>query len=156
MHWRSSTLTIGLLACALGCLPARSARAALGGDAAGIDQDAARLQGALSFRDQPPCRLAEIDAGNGVLVREYINDNGVVFAVAWTGPVMPDLQVLLGSRYAAYAAALAALPSPGLHRSLSVTAADAIVDAGGHLRAYSGRAYLPALLPAGVTAAELR
>jgi hypothetical protein len=30
-----------------------------------------------------------------------------------------------------------------------------IVESGGHLRAYAGRAYLPALVPAGVPAADL-
>jgi hypothetical protein len=54
-----------------------------------------------------------------------------------------------------YATALAALNHPGLHRSLRVALPELIVESGGHLRAYAGRAYLPALVPAGVPAADL-
>jgi len=99
--------------------------------------------------------IQEINADTGVRVREYLNRDGVVFAVSWAGPVLPDLQRLLGTHFAAYTTALAALDHPGLHRSVRVASSDLVVESGGHLRAYAGRAYLPALIPAGVSAAEL-
>jgi hypothetical protein len=132
------------------------ARAALGGDAASVLADGAELHGAVHADDRPLYSLQEITADSGMRVREYLNRDGVVFAVSWSGPVMPNLQHLLGTHFEAYTAALAALNHPGLHRSVRVASADLVVESGGHLRAYAGRAYLPLAVPAGVPTAELR
>jgi hypothetical protein len=93
---------------------------------------------------------------NGVHVREFMTPDGVVFAVAWDGPVPPDLRSLLGTSFAAYARALAALNHPGLQRSLRIASPDLVVETAGHLRAYRGRAYLPALIPDGTPTEALR
>ena len=66
---------------------------------------------------------------------------------------MPDLQKLLGASYQTYTTAVAAENHPGLKRPLRIATSDLVVESDGHMRAYSGRAYLPALIPAG-TAAE--
>ena len=55
----------------------------------------------------------------------------------------------------AYAAALAQWKYRGLQRGTRITTSDLVVEAGGHLRAYRGRAYLPALIPAGMTVVDL-
>ncbi len=142
----------------LGASPLQSglARAALGGDAAGVSTDAAQLHGALNSASGRLFDIEEITADSGMRVREFLNQGGVVFAVSWSGPVMPDLQQLLGAHYAEYCAALAALNHPGLHRSVRVASPNLVVESGGHLRAYAGRAYLPASIPAGVAAVDLR
>jgi len=132
-----------------------SAHAALGGDAASVPADAAELHGAVNTEIRQQYEIQEISAEAGMRVREYLTRDGVVFAVSWSGPVLPDLQRLLGTHYAEYAAALKGLTSPGLHRSVRVASSELIVESGGHLRAYAGHAYLPALIPAGVSAAEL-
>ncbi|HME41019.1 MAG TPA: DUF2844 domain-containing protein [Steroidobacteraceae bacterium] len=137
-------------------LGANPARAALGGDAASVLADGAELHGSVYAATLPLYDLQEITADSGMHVRQYLNRDGVVFAVSWTGPVPPNLQHLLGAHYAAYTAALAALNHPGLHRSVRVASADLVVESGGHLRAYGGRAYLPLAVPAGVPTAELR
>jgi hypothetical protein len=89
-------------------------------------------------------------------VREYLNRDGIVFAVAWSGPAMPDLQRLLGPYFEEYTTALTSLKSPGLHRSVRIASSGLVVESEGHLRAYAGRAYLPALVPGGVSVADLR
>jgi hypothetical protein len=132
-----------------------SARAGLGGDAASTLADGSDLHGVVNTISLPLYAVQEITADSGLRVREYVNRDGVVFAVSWTGPVLPDLQRLLGTHYVEYTTALAALNHPGLHRSLRVALPGLIVESGGHLRAYAGRAYLPALVPAGVPAADL-
>jgi hypothetical protein len=149
--------TPALLFAVLGITPlwVGSARAALGGDAASVPADAAGLHGAVHTEIRQQYDIQEISAEAGMRVREYLGGDGVVFAVSWSGPVMPDLQQLLGAHFAEYTAALKALPRPGLHRSVRVASSTLIVESGGHLRAYSGRAYLPALIPAGVSAAEI-
>ena len=132
------------------------ARAGLGSDAADILIDSAQMQGVIKLVSREQYDVQEITtAETGMRVREYVNRDGLVFAVSWDGPVMPDLRQLLGSHYAAYTEALAALTHRGL-RSVRVASSELVVEWGGHMRAYSGRAYLPILVPPGVPVAELR
>ena len=69
---------------------------------------------------------------------------------------MPNLQSLLGVNFSGYATALAAVTQRGLRRSLRIATPGVVVETGGHLRAYSGRAYLPASIPAGTSVSDLR
>ncbi len=132
------------------------AHADLGGDAASVATDAAALQGVVHSTPMQQYDILEITSGNGMRLREFQNRSGVVFAVAWSGPVMPDLQRLLGANYSTYATSVATQNHPGLKRPLRVVTPDLVVQSEGHMRAYSGRAYLPALIPAGTSAADLR
>jgi hypothetical protein len=132
------------------------AQAALGGDAASVASDAASLLGVTRATPLQQYDIEEITSGNGMRLREYINRGGVVFAVAWSGPAMPDLQKLLGASYKAYTAALASESRSGLKRPLRIATSDLVVESDGHMRAFSGRAYLPALIPAGTSATDLR
>jgi hypothetical protein len=131
-------------------------RAGLGSDAASVLADAAELQGVVNTEIRQQYDIQEITAETGMRVREFLNRDGIVFAASWSGPVLPDLQRLLGTHFTDYTKALAALNHPGLHRSVRVTSSELVVESDGHLRAFAGRAYLPALIPAGVSVAELR
>jgi len=142
--WAVTSLWVGL------------AHASLGGDAASVQADADELHGRVQPQPQGPFEIQEIVTDNGMQVREFLNRAGVVFAVAWQGPVMPDLQQLLGAQFPAYTAALAAQERPGLHRPVRVAIADLVVESEGHLRAYVGRGYLPTLVPTGVSIGQLR
>jgi hypothetical protein len=132
------------------------ARAGLGNDAADVLIDSAQMQGVVKSESLQQYDVQVITTETGMRVSEYLNRVGIVFAVTWAGPVPPDLQRLLGSHYADYTTALAALNHPGLHRAVRIESSGLVVESGGHMRAYSGRAYLPALMPAGVAAADLR
>jgi len=88
-------------------------------------------------------------------VREFLNENGSVFAVSWTGPVLPDLRHLMGAHFAEYAVAPGGLEHPGLQRSVRVAMADLIVESGGASAGIYGRAYLPDLIPPGVSVSDL-
>jgi hypothetical protein len=147
----------GMLALvAMNALWAGPACAGLGSDAAGVVADGAELHGALSSTSLPQYEIDEITTDTGMRVREYLGRDGVVFAVSWSGPVLPDLQRLLGTHYVEYTTALAALTRPGLHRSVRIASSELVVESGGHLRAYAGRAYLPTRVPAGISTADLR
>lgn len=147
-----------LLLLFVGLLPpwAGAAHAGLGGDRAGVLADAAQLQGIVNSMSLQQYDIQEITTAAGMRVREYLNRDGGVFAVSWAGPWLPDLQRLLGTHFEEYTQALAALNHPGLQRSVRVTLPDLVVESGGHLRAYAGRARLTALIPAGVSVADLR
>jgi hypothetical protein len=154
MHYRSIKRAV-LLSIIGTPLCVGSAHAGLGGDVAGALADGSEMHGVVNSITLAKYDIEEITADTGMRMREYVNRDGVVFAVSWAGPVLPDLQRLLGAHYVEYTTALAALNHPGLHRSLRMALPELIVESSGHLRAYAGRAYLPALVPAGVPAADL-
>jgi len=89
-------------------------------------------------------------------VREYLTPSGVVFAVAWNGLVHPDLKVLLGSYDEEYRSALCRQPRKYGQRQAQVKSERMIVETWGHMRNLQGRAYLPALVPEGVSLYEIR
>jgi hypothetical protein len=132
------------------------ARASLGGDEASVAADAAELHGVARATPMAQYDIEEITSDSGIRVREFLNRDGIVFAVTWNGPLVPNLRTLLGSSFDNYIKGLGALKHPGTRRSLRVAAGDLVVESGGHMRAFGGRAYLPPLIPAGTSAADLR
>lgn len=82
---------------------------------------------------------------SGTTVQEFVDGSGVVFAVSWSGPFLPDLKELLGTHFDAMAA-----QGPGAqHARLALKTADAVIVSTGRMGAFEGRAWLPARLPAG-------
>jgi hypothetical protein len=98
----------------------------------------------------------EIKAPGGTVVNEYVSPAGRVFAVAWHGPFVPDMQQILGAYFQQYSAALQSQPRHYGHRPLNIQEPGLVVQTGGHMRAYSGRAYVPEMLPQGVKADEIK
>lgn len=146
-------LLFTLMAAALGS--ATPALAALGGDVSSVEADRASLKGALTgFTTVGAYGVHELTTTSGVHVREYVA-GGKVFAVSWQGPVIPDLRQVLGAYYATYAQAAAA-PHAGSHRHLKVEQPGLVVESNGHMRAFYGRAWDPALLPANFSVADIR
>ncbi len=92
---------------------------------------------------------------SGTHVREYVAPDGRVFALTWNGPTLPDLKALLGKYFDTMAAESAKAPRAG-RSSLGINLPEVVINSGGHMRAFAGNAWIPAELPAGFTAAELR
>lgn len=95
-----------------------------------------------------------VQTDTGVIVTEYANAAGTVFALTWRGPVMPDLQQFFGDYFAQFRAAPPAA-APSLN-ARSVHAPDLRVRIGGHMRAFFGVAWVPSLVPAGFDPARLQ
>ena len=131
----------------------RWARAALGGDAATVAADQAHINGKLVVRSTPKYTVHEIEAPSGTVVREFASPAGTVFGVAWSGPTMPDLRQVLGPYFERYLAAVAQRPMRG---PVSIEQPGLVVQSGGHMRAFSGRAYVPEAVPQGVAVDEIR
>jgi hypothetical protein len=91
----------------------------------------------------------------GTHVREYIAANGIVFAVAWDGPVLPELKTLLGKYYDAMTAESKGMPRAG-RSYISVNLPGVVIYSGGHMRAFEGSAWIPAQLPTGFNADDVR
>ena len=141
---------------AIGSLWVGEARACLGGDLTSVLDDAVSLHGVVQTSSLQQFDIKDIIADNGIRVREFLNRKGIVFAVTWAGPAAPDLQRLLGTQFAVYTTALTTRTRLGLQRSVRVATQDLVVEFAGHLRNFTGRAYLPAMLPTGVSTAEIR
>lgn len=127
-------------------LAAAPALAALGGDVTSVQADLAHLKGAVRVTAHPAgFTVHEITTTYGTSVREFAGADGKVFAVAWNGPVNPDLRQVLGAYYAPFAQAAA--NARGSHRHLAIEQPGLVVQNHGRLRAFAGRAWVPAMLP---------
>ena len=99
----------------------------------------------------------EITLADGSSIREYVTPGGIVFAVAWSTRFKPDLAALLGQHAGAYAAAASeAMKAPGIRRHVELRQGDLVVQSGGRLNAFVGRAWLRSLVPEGVNIDALR
>jgi hypothetical protein len=93
---------------------------------------------------------------DSVIVREYIAPTGVVFAIAWNGLIHPDLTPLLGSYASEYETALQQTSREPGSRRFQVQTNQITVEKWGHMRNLQGRAYVPALIPPGVSVDEIK
>lgn len=85
---------------------------------------------------------------SGTVVREYADTAGFVFAVSWSGPFLPDLRALLGEHFSTMNQQAASHPKAG-RSQLTVDTPDVVIVSNGHMRAFSGKAWIPGALPAG-------
>jgi hypothetical protein len=158
MTWIAATrlARCGVLALAL-TLPT-PAFAALGGNAASVDADRVRIQGALMrIVRNDSYALHEIRSASGTMIREYVSASGTVFAVAWQGPWLPDLRQVLGAHFDRYETAMRSARRERKARGfVMIDHPDLVVQMSGHPRSFFGRAYVPALLPQGVQVEAIR
>lgn len=155
----SSIPSVGWLRCATAAMLIASALpafASLGGNAASVEADRARMSASINVTQSGNYTVHEIQSPAGTVVDEYISPAGQVFAVTWRCQFMPQMQQLLGNHFAEYAEALQAQPHHYGRRPLNIQRPDLVVQTGGHMRDHFGRAYLPGMLPKGVSADAIR
>jgi hypothetical protein len=132
------------------------AMAHLGGDAVSIEADQLQMRATRRSVPMQLFDLHEITTPSGTLVHEYLTRQGTVFAVTWKGPLPPDLHQLLGDYYARFQAAAAARVRPGMHRQVTIATTDLVVQSSARPRSFGGVAYVPSLLPSGVSVTDLQ
>jgi hypothetical protein len=135
-------LVAGVLVSRTACLPAF---ATLGEDASTVENDRVQMKAQLRTTSVAGYTVHEIQTPTNTLVREYVSASGKVFAVSWSGPVLPDFRQTLGRYFDEYHSNASA-PRAG-RRHLSMQGPDLIVQSNGHMRAFYGNAYVPSLLP---------
>jgi hypothetical protein len=130
------------------------AAATLGEDVTSVGADRTQMQGTLRIIDAAKFAVHEISTPSGTVVKEYVSPAGMVFAASWQGPSLPNLQQVLGRYFEQYSGAV---------RSRSIGPASAagqgsglVVQSGGHMRSFSGRAYVQQMLPRGVLPEEIK
>ena len=128
--------------------------AVLGQSVRSVQSDQEYWRGTLIQVARQGYALHQISAADGTVVREYVSNEGAVFGVSWQGPVMPNLSQLLGPYFADFQQAS---QSPHRRRGPLVVRTDRVViESGGHVRAFHGRAYLPNLVPHDLTEAVIQ
>ena len=132
----------------------RIAFATLGEPEITVQTDVARsLASIKSLQEREGYRVHEIQLPSGTVMREFVAADGKVFAVAWQGPTRPDLRQALGQYFDAYVSAPRAKVADRRH--VQIRQGDLIVQAGGHMGALAGRAYLASAIPSGVSVGDL-
>jgi len=137
-------------------LSAAAAAAATQGNASAVTTQAMQHAASATPATSAAYTVQQTTLANGTVVREYLSQGGTVFGVAWSGPLPPDLATLLGGYFPQYVAAVKASHAAGRARGPAVVEQSGlIVHAGGHMGAFSGQAWLPQALPAGVSASDI-
>lgn len=136
-----------------------NATAALGEKETSIETDRQALSANTTSGTHlyPGYTVREITS-DSVVVREYLNKDGVVFGLAWKGINTPDLSALLGKYYGEYQESFSRRGtrphSRGGHNTFK--GSHVVVERSGHMRAVKGRAYVPELLPSGLKPNEIK
>jgi len=99
--------------------------------------------------------LRDTTLATGTHVREYVSGSGVVFAVTWNGPFLPNLKALLGKYFDTMRAESARAPKAG-RSHLAIDSPEVVINSGGHMRAFEGSAWIPAEFPAGFSVDDVR
>jgi hypothetical protein len=137
--------TLGALAASL--VFSLCAQAALGEDADSVAADQLRLHAKLQVVQKEKHAIHELQVPTGGNIRQFVNENGKVFAVSWSGGWRPNLRDLMGKHYDRY---LAAAKERRMGRGpVRIEIPGLVVVMGGHQRAFFGHAYLTDLVPQG-------
>ncbi len=134
------------------CAPAS---AALGGTPDSISADMAAMQGTATSEQRNLYSILVMTLPDGTVVNEYLASGGTVFAVSWRGLRPPDLSQLLGAYYSEYQTAMNVDRTRAERRHILVNTGHMVFESGGHMRDLRGSAYVPELMPAGLTVGDL-
>jgi hypothetical protein len=135
---------------------ASPAWAGLGEPATSIAVDQSALSASRRLQEPRGTHRVERLVSDARTVREYVSPGGTVFAVCWEGVSHPDLTTVLGAYAAPVRRAIAEQGAAPRSSARRIAASGAIVETWGHMRAVHGCAYVPALVPAGVTVDEIK
>ncbi len=145
---------IPLAALVLCAMTSRVATASLGDDVTSVEADRVHMKAAAIATSRSALyTVHEMQAAGGTTVREFASADGIVFAVTWKGPFKPDLRQALGRYFQAYQDAPRAKRQGHSHDV--VEQPGLIVHSSGRMRAFVGIAYVPQLVPAGVSVDQL-
>ena len=153
MHFirRSRTHSLQLVTALALLVVAPECLAALGGDASALATQQNLLATPITVTRTKLFSVHALTTSSGVHIRQYADASGLVFAVAWDGPVLPDLEALLGASFGAY--------QDGQRqraRGVHILTPALVVESTGMMRAFVGKALLPERLPENVSARDIQ
>lgn len=133
---------------------APEAAACLGQPEARIREESRMMGAPLQRTDRKGYVIFRIERADGTVITQYMNARGLVFAIAWQAPSVPDFRALLGGYFSEFQQALQSRKRRS--GALSLQTKNLVVESLGHMRAFHGRIYVPGLLPEGLTAAVVQ
>ena len=131
--------------------------AALGDDESGVSRDAVvtRMELHANVRSEKRFRMHELrDTARNVSIREYVNADGKVFGVAWEGQTKPDISQVLGTYRSRYTNA--AVGKGAAWQLRNIDQPDFVLRLSGHMRHFTGSAWVPGLVPANIDPTEVK
>lgn len=151
---KNISFTAMAFASAAGLTLSQPAHATLGGAVESIERDGMHMKAVTRSQVGQGYTVHAMTVASGTSIREYASPDGKVFAVTWSGPAMPDLRQLLGSYFSTYTTEPHARRSGHAHRQIDRP--ELVVHSRGHQRAFSGKAYVPSMIPNGVAIDDLQ
>lgn len=121
-----------------------------------MQADATRIHASVKTTRYSAYTLHEMQSATGTAVREYVSASGTVFAVAWKGAYQPNLKQLLGSQFQQYEQALKTGNGRASRGPVTIRLPNLVVQLGGHMGDFSGRAYIPDQVPEGTSLESIR
>jgi hypothetical protein len=128
--------------------------AALGGNEASVDTDVHALGGKHQVEARAGYSLHQITLQDGSTVKEFVSPSGTVFGVSWRSHVMPNLSQLLGNYLSDLQQGQPTQRIP--RRGITIQGKDFYFTNFGRMMSFRGRAYVPSLIPANVSAAAVQ
>jgi hypothetical protein len=141
-----------LLLAALTILLSSSCFAALGGDVSSVVADQAQMKAQRRITQAAAYSIHEMRSPTGT-VREFVSPQGKVFGIAWQGQSLPNFQQVLGSYYDQF---IKNAPRRRTHGPVTIQTPGLVIQSGGHMRALTGRAYVPEMVPSNVKMEEIK
>jgi len=138
---------------AFAILHSASSFAALGGDVNSVLADQAQMKAQRRVTQMSAYSIHEMQSQTGTTVREFVTPEGKVFGVAWRGQSLPNFQQVLGSYYDEF---IHNAPRQRKHGPVTIHTPGLVVQSGGHMRALTGRAYIPEMVPSNVKVDEIK
>ena len=124
--------------------------AELGGNTASILSEQKEFSSQLSNSQQSGITVYTQTLPSGIIIQEYLSNDGTIFAVTWTGAALPNLQALLGNYFKDYLAAIK--QSRGV---ISSNSDSLVIQSAGMMGAFQGFALLPKQAPTNFTVKNL-
>ncbi len=129
--------------------------ATLGESVESIEADRALISGVRQDAETKAKYTIHTIVSDSVTIRQYVNNStGKIFGIGWNGFRHPDITKLLGSSATEYASQTS--PRRPGSRSRSFKSAELVVEHWGRMTRLGGHAFNPKLLPAGVTANDIK
>ena len=110
-----------------------------------------KLLAITSRSGQTAYRISQAVLEGGTTVQEYTSPDGPVFAIAWNGPLLPELDTLLGDFFNSFSLEATRVRAEGRRGSPFMMNRDGlVVRSSGRMGSFTGYAYVQDLVPADV------
>jgi len=136
-----------LLMLLLGSVPAW---AVLGENVSTVSSDVQVLRGQHVMVAKTGYNLHQITMKDGSVVNEFVSPAGIVFGISWQSHFMPNLQQLLGTYMTNFQQGQRT--QYVRRRAVTIQGDNFVYSSFGVGRNFRGRAYVPGLVPANLTA----